>query len=133
MNYIIISLIIIDILSSSLKRPLYLNAQLLQRVSLLGVEVESHLIQPLEAFRRRNFVLDEFARHIALMHMFDDEVLELAASHGRLLIQDGVGEDVQCVFHGVENGLKWQSTSKIRKNSYTKRKCFLDRPDRECL
>lgn len=83
-----------------------MNAELLQRISLLGVEVETHLVEPIEAFRHVDFVFDELTGDVSLMDVFNDEMFEFATSDRWLFIKNSVSKDVQGVFHRIEDTLK---------------------------
>lgn len=67
----------------------HLNRELLQHVSLLGVEVEAHLTQPLKGLGVVDLVLDEGSRHVPLVHKLCDlnieSKLQVALKQGALL------------------------------------------------
>ena len=48
------------------------NFQLLQRIGIVRVEVETHLGEPFEVVRGVDFLVDQSSSDVSLVHMFDD-------------------------------------------------------------
>ena len=61
------------------------NIQLLQWVSLFGIEIESHLHEPLEHLVRVHLFLHHQSSDVTLVHKFSDHVFQLLSSQLRLL------------------------------------------------
>lgn len=73
----------------------HLDVELLERVRPRRVEVESHVVEPVEVLVGRDVALEEEANDVPLVDELRDEVLAFAALDRGELGEDGVGEDVQ--------------------------------------
>jgi hypothetical protein len=76
-------------------RARHLDLELLEDVGTRRVEVEAHVVEPVEVVRRSDAVLGEEAEDVALVDEFRDEVFALAALSGSEVAKDGIGEDVE--------------------------------------